>query len=77
MTMPDLDLPSHGLIPLWELCKRLSLSPDRLRRDLRAGRIQATKPGTEYLFTVEQWMDAVSYYDNLGIKTVHKPQASE
>lgn len=53
---------------LAQFAQAAHVSVERVRADLRSGRIRADKPGTEYLFTYEQWRDGLAYYARLAAR---------
>lgn len=62
--MPFSDTSATG--PPFRSLLQLSMATGRgvemLRRAIKRGYFQSTKPGTEHLFTPEQWQAALAYY---------------
>lgn len=50
---------------LTKLSFAVQRTPDRIRDDLKRGRIQATKVGRDWQFTAAQVEDALIYYTDL------------
>lgn len=53
------------LVTLPQLALRVQRTPERLRSDLRRGRIQADRYGGQWLFSADQVADALIYYTDL------------
>lgn len=53
------------LVTLPQLALRVQRTPERLRLDLRKGRISAERVGRDWLFSAHQVADALVYYTDL------------
>lgn len=56
---------TDGLVSLPKLALRVQRTPERLRRDLHKGRINADRYGAQWLFSPDQVADALVYYTDL------------
>ena len=73
MNTPVGDPPPKNYSTLAQFAREVHQSVEKVRSDLRRGRIRADKPGTEYLFTYEQWVAGIRYY---ALQEAHESHAS-
>lgn len=65
---------SGQLYSIRALVLATGVMPDAIRQDIRQGRIKASKPGTEWLFTAAQLAAAKDFYAARG-RTAANDQA--